>query len=57
MSKDYVKNLFTYSKSNENKSKSAKIGLIITKDFLDKNDASVRVTSVAGKGTKFEILI
>lgn len=56
MSKDSVKNLFTYRKSNKNNS-GAGIGLIITKDFLDKNGASVKVTSELGKGTKFEISI
>lgn len=61
MSHDTISNLFRYD--NQHKSKgtggesSAGIGLILAKEFLDKNDATVSIVSEIGKGTKFEIQI
>ncbi|MBN1597287.1 MAG: ATP-binding protein [Bacteroidales bacterium] len=56
-----LKKLFTFNKDHKTKGtkgeKSAGIGLFIIKDFLDKNDAKVKVTSIIGEGTKFVITI
>lgn len=61
MDKDILDSLFSYSDKQEHKNEfgfsSAGIGLMITKDFLDKNDALVEVESTLGIGTKFIITI
>ncbi|MDF1547707.1 MAG: ATP-binding protein [Bacteroidales bacterium] len=59
MAEDVLSKLYTYNQLSIDKSKgsSAGIGLIITKEFLDKNDASLSVSSVIGKGSKFIITI
>lgn len=61
MSKNTISNLFRYDELHKSKGTSgepsAGIGLILTKQFLDKNDATVSVDSEIGKGTKFEIQI
>lgn len=61
MNQKSVDKLFTYDKSHKKQGtygeSSAGIGLMITKDFLDKNNATVKVESEIGKGTKFTITI
>ena len=59
MDKKLVEQLFTYNsdhnKTGTNGEDSAGIGLMLTKDFLDKNDAMVKITSAPGEGTRFTI--
>lgn len=59
MDKNLVEKLFTYNKEHSKTGTagedSAGIGLMLTKDFLDKNDARVEIESTPGKGTCFSI--
>ncbi|MFW5832179.1 MAG: GAF domain-containing sensor histidine kinase [Prolixibacteraceae bacterium] len=55
MSPEKLNELFTYKK--EDTGKGAGIGLILAKDFLDKNDATLKVESEPGKKTKFIITV
>lgn len=57
MSKEELKSLFKYQKvKNKNdKNKGAGIGLLIAKEFLDKNNATIEVESEKDKGTIFRI--
>ncbi|MDY0202314.1 MAG: GAF domain-containing sensor histidine kinase [Bacteroidales bacterium] len=61
MDKDTASKLFNYneshSKSGTQGESSSGIGLMLTKEFLDKNNAKVTVDSEIGKGTKFRITI
>jgi signal transduction histidine kinase len=61
MTKNTLKGLFNYDKARKAEEKychgGAGIGLMITKDFLDKNGAVVKVESKIGKGTRFIITI
>lgn len=59
MTEDVMSKLFTYNQlmSSKSKESSAGIGLIITKEFLDRNGASLSVKSEIGKGSKFTITI
>lgn len=59
MTGDVMSKLFTYNQlmSSKSKESSAGIGLIITKEFLDRNGASLSVKSEIGKGSKFTITI
>jgi len=61
MNKDTVSNLFSYDESHKEKGtfdeSSTGIGLLLIKEFLDKNGATVNIESEIGKGTKFEIRI
>ncbi|WP_108867876.1 CHASE domain-containing protein [Aquimarina aquimarini] len=56
-----LKKLFEYSKTHKKEGtvgeSSTGIGLMITKEFLDMNNAKVQVESTPGKGTKFKIRI
>lgn len=56
-----LKRLFEYNtthkKAGTGGETSSGIGLMITKDFLDMNNAKVQVESCLGKGTKFKISI
>lgn len=59
MSEEHLKKLFTYddahSKQGTGAEESSGIGLMLTKEFLDKNDALVAVQSAPEKGTRFKI--
>jgi len=59
MDKNLVKKLFTYNKEHRKTGTagedSAGIGLMLTKNFLDKNNAKVEIASTPGKGTRFTI--
>jgi signal transduction histidine kinase len=59
MSKKTLSNLFSYDEKHRNSGTngetSAGIGLLLVKEFLDKNGATVNIESEIGKGTKFEI--
>ena len=59
MDQQLVKKLFSYndgySKQGTDGEESSGIGLMITKEFLDKNGAKVEVNSVPGHGTRFKI--
>jgi signal transduction histidine kinase len=61
MDKDTLKGLFTYDNAHKAEGKydqsGAGIGLMITKDFLDKNGAVVKVESKIEKGTRFIITL
>jgi light-regulated signal transduction histidine kinase (bacteriophytochrome) len=60
MDEKTLNNLFTYSKSKdnqENEQEGTQLGLILSKEFLDKNEATVDVSSKLGEGTKFTISI
>lgn len=61
MDKKILDNLFRYPNKNNKKTieneNSAGIGLTITKDFLDKNNATVEVESALNVGTRFVITI
>jgi signal transduction histidine kinase len=61
MTKNALKGLFNYDKTHKAEGKDnhagAGIGLMITKDFLDKNGAVVKVESKIEKGTRFIITI
>lgn len=61
MDKKTASKLFNYneshSKSGTQGESSSGIGLMLTKEFLDKNNAKVTVDSEIGKGTKFSITI
>lgn len=61
MDKNTASKLFNYdeshSKSGTQGESSSGIGLMLTKEFLDKNNAVVTVDSEIGKGTKFSITI
>ncbi len=61
MDKNTASKLFNYneshSKSGTQGESSSGIGLMLTKEFLDKNNAVVTVDSGIGKGTKFRITI
>lgn len=52
MDKSILDNLFTLNKmDNSGKEASARIGLLIAKDFLDKNDVKISTESKVGVGT------
>jgi c-di-GMP phosphodiesterase len=55
MNPEKLNELFTYKRGNTGKE--AGIGLILAKDFLDKNGAVLKVESESGKETKFVIAI
>jgi signal transduction histidine kinase len=55
MSPEKVNELFSYKKGNTGKG--AGIGLILAKEFLDKNGAELQAKSETGKGTRFIISI
>lgn len=61
MEKNTIEKLFSYSEAHQEKGtygeSSAGLGLLLTKEFLDKNNIEVNVNSELGKGTKFEIEI
>jgi signal transduction histidine kinase len=61
MDETTLENLFNYNKVQEKGEKysgqGARIGLMLAKEFLDKNNAVVTVESEIGKGTKFVISI
>jgi signal transduction histidine kinase len=61
MSKQNIENLFTYNsehrKSGTGGESCAGIGLIITKEFLDKSKAKLGVESELGKGSRFVVTI
>lgn len=57
MEKETLNNLFSYFQSKDNQGESAGLGLLLTKEFLDKNGASVKVSSERDKGTKFVVRI
>ena len=61
MDKYRVSNLFTYDKSHSsqgtNGESSSGIGLMLAKDFMDKNNINVVVESELGKGTIFRLSI
>jgi len=55
MSPEKVNELFSYKKGSTGKG--AGIGLILAKEFLDKNDAELQVKSETDRGTRFIISI
>ena len=60
MSVDTVQNLFDYGKKSSQSiqgKNGARIGLILAKEFLDKNNAAIEVVSEIDKGTKFRNVI
>jgi len=61
MDKSKVDNLFSYDTSHSNQGtngeSSSGIGLMLVKDFIDKNDIKVVVESQLGKGTLFRLSI
>ena len=61
MDKSAVGNLFSYDKSHSrhgtNGESSSGIGLMLAKDFMDKNNIKVSVESELGKGTIFRLSI
>lgn len=61
MSQATIDNLFTFDKDNNSSGtageSSAGIGLILVKDFADKNNASISVSSTKGKGSVFSLNI
>lgn len=61
MNKSSIDNLFTYDKSpntqGTQRESSAGIGLMLAKEFMDKNDITAIVKSEIGKGTIFKLLI
>lgn len=60
MTQNTLEKLFQYDESIQKQGTSGEsttgIGLIITKEFLDKNDISVQVKSQKDKGTQFEVV-
>ncbi|MGM0407445.1 MAG: sensor histidine kinase, partial [Bacteroidota bacterium] len=61
MDKTTKEKLFSYSGSHQfggtSGESSSGLGLLLTKDFLDKNDIIVNVQSEIDKGTRFELTI
>ncbi len=60
MDKETVNQLFTYNhsrKTDNRRKESSGLGLLLSKEFLDKNDATVEVSSKKGEGSKFTISI
>lgn len=59
MNEKQLEKLFTYddayTKHGTNGEESSGLGLMLTKEFLDKNGAKVEVNSVPGNGTRFKI--
>ncbi len=58
MDEKNLNNLFNFSKSEDTEAdeeEGSRIGLLLTKEFLDKNDATIKVSSKKGEGTKFVI--
>ena len=58
MDENTLNNLFNFSKSEDTEAdeeEGSRIGLMLTKEFLDKNDATIKVSSKKGEGTKFVI--
>lgn len=58
MDETTLNKIFSYNKidsANSSRNRGAGIGLILAKEFLDKNNASVSVESRIDKGTKFSI--
>ncbi len=60
MDENTVNKLFTYNYSegtDEKGQESSGLGLFLSKEFLDKNDATVKVSSKKGEGSKFTVTI
>ncbi|MDB4334754.1 GAF domain-containing sensor histidine kinase [bacterium] len=60
MNQEAIQNLYSYSESHSKGTEgelSSGIGLLITKEFLDKNGADIQVKSELGNGTTFRITI
>ncbi|MGM0531812.1 MAG: GAF domain-containing sensor histidine kinase [Bacteroidota bacterium] len=60
MDENTVNTLFTYNHSenaDDKTEESSGLGLMLSKEFLDKNDATIEVSSKKGEGTKFTINI
>ncbi|MBS3777123.1 MAG: GAF domain-containing sensor histidine kinase [Bacteroidales bacterium] len=61
MDEKTVNKLFSYDYSvdlgNKNNEESSGLGLMLSKEFLQKNDATVSVSSTPGEGTRFTITI
>ncbi len=61
MTEQKVSSLFSYDKKHQvtgtRGEPTAGIGLMLAKEFLDKNNATVEVISKPGKGTKFTIIL
>ncbi len=61
MDNTQIEKLFSYNSSYQKEGtvgeSSSGLGLFLTKDFLEKNNASVNVKSVIGKGSIFEVTI
>jgi signal transduction histidine kinase len=57
MEKDIVDNLFKmksfYSTYGTNYEKGSGIGLILCRDFVEKNGGTIRVESIPGQGSRF----
>ena len=61
MNKKSLSKIFSYDKTHQKSGtqgeSSSGIGLLLTKEFFDKNKAVVNVESKINKGTKFSISI
>ena len=60
MDEKTVNKLFTYNYAegtDEKGQESSGLGLLLCKEFLDKNDATVKVSSKTGEGSKFTVTI
>ncbi len=60
MDEKTIDKLFTYSKYEDDKANEQEgsgLGLILSKEFLDKNDATVQVSSKLGEGSRFTVTI
>jgi len=61
MDERMIKNLFTYSENHQEEGtigeSSTGLGLLLTKEFLEKNDILVNISSKLGIGSKFELVI
>jgi c-di-GMP phosphodiesterase len=60
MDEKTVNKLFTYNYAegtDEKGQESSGLGLLLCKEFLDKNDATVKVSSKKGEGSKFTVTI
>ena len=61
MDEDSTSKLFTYDKTHRKSGiqgeSSSGIGLMLTKEFLDMNNAAVRIKTETGKGSNFTVVI
>lgn len=61
MSQDVVKKIFEenafYKSNGTNKEKGSGLGLLIIKDFIQKNNAELKVNSISNGGTTFTVII